>query len=441
LHQQAVFFIYFQSVPVPRTDHNKMLLFPRKIRPSHLVMAAHFIALIVLVSTCDYIGGEKLSGVVHFSGEEFAGSQTCIDCHKAVAESHVHTPHFLTSAIADAGTVRGNFDSGQNVLILNEGLKVVMEKTQDGFFQRGYVDGAEINRKPMDITIGSGRQGQTYLYWDENMLHQLPVSYYTASDSWSNSPGYPNDQLIFTRPITARCLECHSTYFKLGKPVGSQETFERNQVMLGVDCERCHGPAGRHVTFHRKHPDEKEPMNIINPARLSRERKLDNCALCHSGIRENILPSFSYVVGENLDDYSYPGTFADSAATLDVHGNQYGLLTASKCFRMSKMDCSTCHNVHVKETNKTEMFSARCMSCHVKGGEHFCKQPEIAGLELSKNCIDCHMPALPSRQVFLQEADGVGTSPFFVRTHLIGVYEEKVKEFLTSFSAGDGVNK
>src|SRR5690606_1855563 len=121
-------------------------------------------------------------------------------------------------------------------------------------------------------------------------------------------------------------------------------------------------------------------MHIVNPARLTRQQRLDNCALCHSGIRDNIMPAFTFMVSDKLDDFSFPSYAADSAATLDVHGNQYGLLTSSKCFEMSDMDCSSCHNVHVKETRKLEVFSSRCMNCHKQGGENFCTQPEVPGL-------------------------------------------------------------
>lgn len=102
---------------------------------------------------------------------------------------------------------------------------------------------------------------------------------------------------------------------------------------------------------------------------------------------------------------------------------------------MSTLDCSSCHNVHVKETNKLELFSNRCMNCHARGTEDFCKQTEMPGLDLGKNCVDCHMPALPSRQVFLRTADNVNQTPFFVRTHLIGVYEKNIKEFLANLAS------
>lgn len=412
-----------------------MSISPFHIRGTHLVIAGLFLALIITVSTCDSISGEKkLSGVIHFSGREFAGSETCASCHPGVTELHSHTPHFLTSG-SSPENVKGSFDSGANVLILTERLKVVMEKTDSGLFQSAVVNGQNIVSKPFDITIGSGRKGQSYLYWKDRSLFQLPVSWYAPRDTWSNSPGFPVDDLVFNRNITARCLECHSTFFKTEKVIGDRETFDPGQVMLGVACERCHGPAADHVNFHTEHPDEKEASYVVNPARLSRQQKLDNCALCHSGVRENIMPSFSYVVGDDLAEFSYPGSPGDSAATLDVHGNQYGLLSASKCFKSSSLDCSSCHDVHVKETNQLELFSARCMNCHVEGGDNFCRQEPLPGLGLRKNCIDCHMPALPSRQVFLRTADNLNQTPFFVRTHLIGVYEEKIKEYLDQISA------
>ena len=143
-----------------------------------------------------------------------------------------------------------------------------------------------------------------------------------------------------------------------------------------------------------KPPDEKKAKFIINPALLSRQQKLDNCALCHSGLRENSKPSFSFVTGDKLDDYSTPDYKADTIAQLDVHGNQYGLLTASKCFKMSTMDCSSCHNVHVNEANNPELFSQRCMNCHNNANHNFCTQPAMQGLVLNNNCIDCHMPAI-----------------------------------------------
>ena len=405
--------------------------FVKHIKRYQVVIVCCLIVVGINVVTCDSSKPENhLSEIIHPNGQQFAGSESCARCHKSISETHPLTAHYLTSRPATAETVKGSFDPGKNVFDLNSQLKIVMEKTSPALFQVGYVDGWEAIRKPMDIVIGSGRKGQTYLYWNDNELFQLPVSYYTPLSTWCNSPGYPTDQILFNRTIPGRCLECHGTYFKNVEGLNNVKAFDKHQILYGVDCERCHGPAADHVTFQSSHPLEKKAKFIINPARLSRQQKLDNCALCHSGIRDMTRPSFSFVVGDTLDNYSVPDYKLDSAANLDVHGNQYGLLTASKCFKMSKMDCSSCHNVHVKETNKVELFSQRCTTCHTTANHNFCTQPALPGLNLRSNCIDCHMPALPSNQIFLQVADRSKSTPDLVRTHRVGIYREQIKQYL-----------
>ncbi|MEP6594764.1 MAG: cytochrome c3 family protein [Ginsengibacter sp.] len=372
----------------------------------------------------------KPLAIFHPNGKQFAGSATCVNCHKNIFESHKLTAHFLTSTPAHIETVKGSFKQGENVFNLNERLSVTMEKVIDGLFQVGYIDGVETMRQPFDIVIGSGRKGQTYLFWHENILFQLPVSYYTPLNSWCGSPGYPTDQILFNRNIPGRCLECHGTYFKNTAATNGIEEYDKNQIIYGVDCERCHGPAADHVTWQLNNPQDKKAKYIINPALLSRQQKLDNCALCHSGLRKSSQPSFSFVVGDTLNNYSAPDYNIDSSAELDVHGNQYGLLTASKCFEMSTMDCSSCHNVHVKESNNLKVFSQRCMTCHNAANHNFCTQPSMKGLVLEDNCIDCHMPALPSNKIFVNVADKSKSTADLVRTHLIKIYKEQVKDYI-----------
>lgn len=404
---------------------------PKENGSNGFMIAGLILAVCLSTATCDSLNNDvKLSGIVHPDGKAFAGSQSCGGCHSSIHDSHSKTPHFLTSHPADTASVKGNFDASRNTFTLGDGLEVVMQRKGDKLYQVGYVDGMEVNARPMDIVIGSGRKGQTFLYWNNSELFQLPVSYYSPLDAWCNSPGYPKDQILFNRNISGRCLECHGTFFKSEKSNDQAEVFDRNQVMLGVDCERCHGPAADHVTFHLAHPEERKAQRIINPDRLTRKQKLDNCALCHSGIRKMIRPSFSFIVGDKLEDYSIPDYAADEAANLDVHGNQFGLLTASECFRKSDMDCSSCHDVHVRETGNLELFSRRCMNCHAPGTPDFCKQIETPGLLLTSNCIDCHMPALPSSQVMLGMDDREQTIPDLVTTHRISIYSEEIKSYM-----------
>jgi hypothetical protein len=364
----------------------------------------------------------------------FAGSVSCQSCHRNIFDSSRHTAHYLTSRPAAEQFIKGSFEPGKNRFVYNQWMEVVLEKKDSTFLQTSYVNGIPMEQKAFGVVIGSGRKGQTYLYWQRNKLFQLPVSYYTPNNEWCNSPGYPVNYVRFNRPIVGACIECHGTYAET--QVKTDGTiFNRNTIIYGVDCERCHGPAAAHVAFHTTHPEEKTAQSIINTRHLSRQQRLDACALCHSGFRKEIKPAFTYMVGQRLDDYSSPKYNTDSLDALDVHGNQYGLLTASKCFKTTEqMDCSSCHNVHVNEVNSPAIFSQRCISCHNGNGvaHNTCTLKPTPGLVLSKNCIDCHMPRLASKKITLKMSGEGNTTPDLVRTHKIAIYREETKAFLAA---------
>lgn len=409
----------------------------KRIRKTHfavliIVLAVYFSN--VMFTTFD-AAAQKTN--TQNNDNKFAGSAICANCHKDIYESHIKTAHYLDSRPAIKEFIKGNFLPGKNKFVYNKWMEVVLEQKKDSFFQAAYINGTEFQSEPFDIVIGSGRKGQTYLYWNGNKLYQLPVSYYTNLNSWCNSPGFPVNFIKFDRIISGECLECHSTYAKVEADKDNDPVYDKTRIIYGINCERCHGPAANHVAFQTQHPEEKTAKYIVSIKNLSRQQKLDGCALCHSGFRKAIKPSFTFNIGDVLDDYSSAGYSADSISTLDVHGNQYGLLMASKCFKMSEMDCSSCHNVHVNEANNPELFSQRCMTCHAEVKHTSISLPSDKQLLFNNNCIDCHMPMLPSKKIILSVYNSKKIVADMVRTHMIGIYPEKTKEFLKKIKSID----
>ncbi|HUQ67534.1 MAG TPA: cytochrome c3 family protein [Flavitalea sp.] len=357
------------------------------------------------------------TAIINF--EDFAGSPTCAECHKDIYNSHVKTAHFLTSAEASDIFVKGNFDAPKNEYAFNRSVVVKMEKKNDQFYQVEYFKDTVRKKRRMDIVVGSGTMGQSSLSWQNNYLFQMPITYFSAAHQWSNSPGFP-DRVVFNRVITSRCLECHSTFAKtISAPGKEPEEYDRNKIIYGVDCEKCHGPAAKHVKFQSEHPQDTTAKFIINPASFTRQQKLDLCALCHGGRLQKIKPSFSFTAGDKLSDYFLTDTFPPRPELIDVHGNQYGLLRASKCFQLSGMTCNTCHDVHKNQKSQPALFSQKCMSCHgdlntIGGATH-----RRLGMQVKTNCIDCHMQVKPSKAiaVFLP-GDNVLTSAQ-IRSHFI----------------------
>ena len=357
-------------------------------------------------------------------GQAFAGSEACRSCHRAIYDSFIGTAHFHDSRPASAATIKGAFGDGSNAFVYHPGVEVRMERRDSIFLQTAYHDGKPYRSEVFGIVIGSGRKGQSYLYWNGEKLYQLPVSYFSPTGGWCNSPGYPADSPVFGRRVPAACLECHATQattvVSTGKEYG--DFFDKDQLVYGISCERCHGPGARHVVFHTEHPGEHAGVFILNAARMGRQQRLDACALCHSGSRYPLKPAFSFRVGDRLNDFSQAKYAPEAASMLDVHGNQYGLLTASKCFQQSQMDCGTCHDVHRGQEGDLRGYSQRCMSCHGSVQHSAATLQAARGAVLSDNCIDCHMPALPSQKIRLELSDTGKVIANLVRTHRIAIY-------------------
>ena len=215
-------------------------------------------------------------------GHSYAGSNVCMKCHQSINQSYLHTAHYQSAGIASFASIPGSFSNDSNSFIMNDSMKIVMEKRDGIPYQVFYLNGKEKRAQRFDIVFGHAK-GQTYLYWKNDLLFQLPVSYFTSLHSWSSSPGYPTDTLIFDRPIYARCFECHSSIIKQPLESKNDKALDKNSAIYNIDCERCHGPAARHVDFHTAHPDQKQAKYIVSYKSLSRSQKIDMCAVCHSG--------------------------------------------------------------------------------------------------------------------------------------------------------------
>ena len=206
-----------------------------------------------------------------------------------------------------------------------------------------------------------------------------------------------------------------------------------------MECEKYHGPAEKHVEFQTQNPKETIGKFIINPGRLTRQQNLELCALCHGGRLQKTKPSFSFVAGDKLADYFLTDTVSNASVDsgfVDVHGNQYGMLKASKCFRMTAtLTCVTCHDPHKNERGNIALFSQRCISCHNNVHDNFTKINNTPVASISKNCIDCHMPAQPSKSITLLLPGKEVPTAALIRTHFITVYPDATKKFM------DGNNK
>lgn len=359
---------------------------------------------------------------------KYVGDAACLKCHQTQGLSYLHTAHHLTSQIAGKDSVLGSFEPGSNVLMIVDpahataepGLFFKMEKKDGSFYETaetGFGTDLEKRTERIDLVTGSGVRGVTYLYWQGDQLFELPVSYWKDGHKWINSPGYEDGSANFSRPVNPGCLECHATYIKALSADPLTNSYDRSTLVTGISCEVCHGPGADHIA--KQKAGSATDQAILNPAKFSRDRQIDLCALCHNGIqREALTPAFSYIPGQPLNNFFKPMP-SDTAEHPDVHGNQVGLLERSRCFRDSKtMTCSTCHDVHAPERIAAS-YSDRCLTCHKWQS---CGMAKTMGEKIKSNCIDCHMP-VEATNVIVSETAGKEVRAT-MRNHWIKVYPQ-----------------
>ena len=178
-------------------------------------------------------------------------------------------------------------------------------------------------------------------------------------------PGLSSTISSFNRQVNAQCLECHSTYAKAERIQTKKLYLQTMQVMYGIECERCHGPAAEHVAYFTAHPQDTVSKYIIAIKYLSRQQKLRCLRALPFRVKKRKTTSLFLlqlvinwmifqrliIMQIQLPCLMYMATSMDCLLQVNVSA-------------MSQMDCSSCHNVHVNEAGNKQVFSQRCMNCH-----------------------------------------------------------------------------
>ena len=338
--------------------------------------------------------------------QDFVGDSACKECHGIIAETYLHTTHHLTSQLPTRSFHCRQFCAERQCAEDQQSRSAF----PDGSSRRRFLpDGRVLAAAGSENALGTHRfrhrfrgKGTDLFVLARNQLFQLPVSYWTDLRAWVNSPGFTDGVADFNRPIVPRCLECHATYFASEPSERAGNFYRKSGFVLGISCERCHGPGGEHVRQKRlaAASGSAGESAIVNPASLTREGQMEICAQCHGGIGESLAPAFSYVAGHPLEKYIKLQR-PDEDARVDVHGNQVALTQRSRCYQSSQMTCTTCHDVHAAE-RPAAAYSEKCLQCHK---DKDCGEFAKLGPKIRENCIDCHMPVQDSNLIISNVAE------------------------------------
>jgi tetratricopeptide (TPR) repeat protein len=377
----------------------------------------------------------------------YMGPQACAECHARRVNEFLATSHYRTCRLPQSDLMPVGFTPGHGTYRTRDpGLRFEMTREGSAFLQtavRATPAGERRTTERIDLIYGAGAADEVYLSWHGDKLYELPMAWLHPLNQWGASPfdryGGGGE---FARDMTPRCVECHNTWFE--HVAGSHNQYFRDNIILGVTCEKCHGPGREHVAYHKAHPEDQTAHAIVHPGHLTRELQLDVCAQCHTNATKRRGPAFSYRPGQPLTAF-FRITRSDHPEN-DHVANQVKYLRQSKCFQKTEtLTCTTCHNPHRSRSSfpsplggeggvrGSDSDQRSCLKCHQPKD---CAEQERLPVAVRGNCVGCHMPAHYKINVSFHTEDDEFVPPITRHEHRIAIYPAARQEALLMWYRG-----
>ena len=297
---------------------------------------------------------------------KLSASISCASCHAAESAGQPATP--MGHAMEAVGEC--------TILKTHPVLTFQTEKYSYRIERKGsqsmysVTDGARTITVPIAWAFGLGQAGQTYVFEQAGRFYESRVSFYKAIDALDWTMGATNQAPLdllqaagrdLGKRDAAQCFHCHATNG------GEGLNLNLTSLIPGIQCERCHGPAGDHMaSFKTGHA---AAMKRLTDG--SAEEMNSFCGACHRTWDE-------VAAGPKL-------------GVANVRFQPYRL-TNSKCYDSAdaRISCVICHDPHHPLNLDEASYDPKCLACHSESGNAKARLCTVS----KNNCASCHMPKI-----------------------------------------------
>ena len=335
---------------------------------------------------------------------QFAGRESCKECHKVEYDKWLNSDHDRAMDVASPQTVLGDFD---NAVFRYNGFETRFFTKDGHYFVHTMGPDGVAQDFQITHTFGFYPLQQYLVPFPGGRFQCLTIAWDDVKKKWYALPSHTEDAsdwLHWTRQgqnWNGMCAECHTTGFEKGYS-STTDTFTTSFFEIDVSCEACHGPASRHVAWARQPQIARQ--NVANYGLVTETHDLNNsqliqlCARCHA--RRSSIGDFNHN-SQNMMDYMIPsllveGQYYPDGQILD-EVYVYGSFTQSKMYQRG-VKCSDCHDVHSQKL--LHEGNNLCLTCHRKDlydskEHHFHKKIHQEKDSEGDDCVKCHMPETP----------------------------------------------
>jgi tetratricopeptide (TPR) repeat protein len=333
---------------------------------------------------------------------KYVGTESCVDCHEEIYNVYIESQTGRSMSRMSSSNIIEEFPQKEAVYDTSRNFYYEMIRRDDRFYQREYRldDVGNIVHERVEeaqYIIGSGKDLRMYFYQDNGMYYQLPLTWYTHENMWDMSPGYSEfNNVRFSRYVSPMCFSCHNGHMELSSTANNRYN---GKIHLGIGCESCHGPGDLHVRQEYKEdinlPFENS-VTIVNPPKLSPQRRIDVCQQCHLEGQAWALNGdntwFDFRPGMLLKTHRSVYSPSDvKKETFRVANSAYRL-SLSRCFdgSHSTMSCDLCHDPHRMNITMTVEYNRKnCQKCHPP--QSLPGEKSRFAHSKTNDCIPCHM--------------------------------------------------
>ena len=361
---------------------------PRLFREAFLILGG---GLALVAAALWWVGRGPARGRPSFSVEsgsdreslgDYIGPHACGECHPGESALYPRSGHSRTLRLA-ADLPLARQLAGRTVADPESPAVSWSYDRRDGDFLVERKEAGAVERFVLDYALGSGHHATTFLTLVDPatpVVLEHRLTHYSEGDTLKITPGQraaapsPGTTPIGRRPSpedTLKCFRCHST-----RTSAAGGGLVVSEVIPNVSCERCHGPARKHVEDARAgRADLRMPFGSGS---WTAESQLRLCGQCHRH------PS------RGTPDLIRPENTA--LARFQPVG-----LSQSPCYTKSagRLSCVTCHDPHARASSDRDGYEKACLKCHESSSADGCPVSPRAG------CIDCHMPRVDTGQHLL----------------------------------------
>ncbi len=199
----------------------------------------------------------------------YVDNRPCLGCHQAETDAWLPSHHAKAMAVADAQTVRGNFDGTS---FKHKGVTTRFFKRDGKFFVNTEGPDGKLADFEIKYTFGYEPLQQYLIETTDGRLQPLTIAWDTRSKRWfhlfPNEITPPGDVLHWTgryQTANTMCISCHTTGFDKRYDAAA-DRFDSHWAEVNVSCQSCHGPGQRHVDWAHEKADGKTPPTLPNLA-------------------------------------------------------------------------------------------------------------------------------------------------------------------------------